>query len=71
MAQLTIRLRRDPDTGMPDIVVSLRSDEDALPQEHERQHKRLVESLIGGPLPDDGEGRVVVEREKGKPVFLG
>jgi hypothetical protein len=71
MAQLTIRLRRDPDTGMPDIFVSLRSDEDALPQEHEQQHKRLVESLLGGPIPDADEGRVVVEREKGEPVALG
>ena len=36
-----VEARIDPETGKKDIVVSLRSDEDALPHEHEQQHKEL------------------------------
>jgi hypothetical protein len=46
MAQLTIRLRCDPTTGKKDIIISLRSDEDTLPQEHEQQHRELVERIL-------------------------
>jgi hypothetical protein len=64
MAEMTIRLRCDPATGKKDIVISLRSDEDALPHEHEQQHKALVEKLIEGGVLKAGElGKVVVERE--------
>jgi hypothetical protein len=61
MAELTIRLRRDPETGKQDIVVSLRSDEDALPHEHEQMHRELVEKIIG----KDKVGKVIIEREPG------
>jgi hypothetical protein len=65
MAELTIRLRCDPATGKKDIVISLRSDPDALPQEHEQLHKALVEKLIQGGLIQPAEvGQVVVEREQ-------
>jgi len=64
MAEMTIRLRCDPATGKKDIVISLRSEADALPQEHEQQHRALVEKLIAGGLLKAGElGQVVVERE--------
>jgi hypothetical protein len=64
MAEMTIRLRRDPATGKQDIVITLRSDEDALPHEHEQQHKALVDRLIeGGYLKAAELGKVVVERE--------
>jgi hypothetical protein len=62
MAELTIRLRRDPQTGKQDIVISLRSDEDALPHEHEQRHRELVEKVIG----KGNVGKVIVEREPGK-----
>ena len=61
MAELTIRLRRDPQTGKQDIVISLRSDEDALPHEHEQMHRQLVEKIIG----KENVGKVIVEREPG------
>ena len=65
MAEMTIRLRCDPVTGKKDIVVSLRSDEDALPHEHEQQHQALVEKLIhGGLLKPSEVGQVIVEREQ-------
>lgn len=65
MAEMTIRLRINPETGKKDIIVSLRSDEDALPQEHEQQHRALVERLIeGGVISAAEAGKVVVERDE-------
>ncbi len=65
MAEMTIRLVFDPNTGKRNIVVSLRSDEDALPHEHEEQHRVLVNKLIeGGVLAASEVGQVIVEREE-------
>jgi hypothetical protein len=64
MAEMTIRLRCDPATGKNDIIISLRSDEDSLPIEHEQRHRALVEKLIDGGLLKPSElGQIVVERE--------
>jgi hypothetical protein len=64
MAEMTIRLRCDPATGKKDITITLRSDEDALPHEHEQQHRALVDKLIEGGILKAGElGKIVVERE--------
>jgi hypothetical protein len=63
MAEMTITLRIDPATNKKDIVVTLRSDEDALPHEHEQLHRKLVDQLIEGGLLAEGEaGRLIVER---------
>jgi hypothetical protein len=65
MAEMTITLRCDPATGKKNIVVTLRSDEDTLPQEHEQLHRRIVDKLIhGGILQATEVGRLVVEREE-------
>ena len=65
MAEMTIRLRTDPETKKKDIIISLRSDEDALPHEHEQQHKALVEKLLEKGLVKAGEiGQIIVEREE-------
>ncbi len=65
MAEMTIRLVRDPKTGKQNIIVKLRSDEDALPQEHEQLHRALVDKLIDGGLLKAGEeGDLVIEREE-------
>jgi len=65
MAEMTIRLRCDPVTGKKDIIVTLRSDADALPYEHEQQHRALVEKLVEGGLLNPSEvGQVLVEREQ-------
>lgn len=65
MAEMTIRLRIDLATGKRDIIVSLSSDADALPHEHEQQHSALVDKLIQGGIVKAGElGRVIVEREE-------
>ena len=63
MAEMTIRLRIDPNTGKKDIIVSLSADADALPHEHEQQHKALVEKLIEGGIIKAAElGQIIVER---------
>jgi hypothetical protein len=65
MPEMTIRLQIDPATGKKNIVVSLRSDDDALPHEHEQMHRALVEKLIQGGLLQASElGQIIVEREE-------
>jgi hypothetical protein len=65
MAEMTIRLIPDPASGKQNIIITLRSDEDALPHEHEQQHKALVEKLINrGLLKEGEEGQIVVTREQ-------
>jgi hypothetical protein len=71
MAEMTIRLQCDPVTGKKNIIVSLRSDADALPHEHEQQHRALVDRLIqGGLLKATELGQIVVERDQadGQPA---
>jgi FtsH ternary system domain X3-analog len=65
MPEMTIRLQIDPETGKKNIIVSLRSDADALPHEHEQQHRALVEKLIQGGIVKASElGKIIVEREE-------
>jgi hypothetical protein len=66
MAELTIRLRRDPETGKHDILIDLESDADALPHEHEQAHREAVEKIIG----KGNVGKVIVEREEDKEPAL-
>ncbi|HEY7429037.1 MAG TPA: hypothetical protein VH682_32700 [Gemmataceae bacterium] len=67
MPEMTIRLLRDPETGKQNIIVKLRSDEDALPHEHEQMHRALVDKLIdGGILKAGEEGNLIIEREEEK-----
>jgi hypothetical protein len=64
MAEMTIRLQCDPETGKKEILVSLRSDEDALPQEHEQLHRALVDKLIeGGILKASEIGKITIQRD--------
>ena len=64
MAIMTIRLIPDQNTGKKNIIVALRSDADALPQEHEQMHRALVDKLVhGGLLKASEVGQIVVERE--------
>ncbi len=65
MAEMTIRLQIDPVTNKKNIIVSLSSDADALPHEHEQQHRVLVEKLIQGGLLKASElGQIIIEREE-------
>jgi hypothetical protein len=63
MAQLTIRLVSNPKTGKRDIIIDHTSERDALPHEHEKEHRDLVEKLLGqGVLTPDEVGEVIVTR---------
>ncbi len=65
MAEMTIMLRRDPNTGKQNIIIKLRSDEDALPHEHEQMHRALADKLINGGIVKASElGQITVEREE-------
>lgn len=67
MAELTIRLQIDPATGKKNIIIDLSSDPDALPHEHEQQHRALVDKLIqGGVLKASELGTIIIERDDSK-----
>jgi len=69
MAEMTIRLIPDPDTGKKNIIISLKSDEDAMPHEHEQAHRALVDKLLEKGLVKESElGTIKVEREEEKPI---
>ena len=64
MAELTIRLVVAPETGKKNVMIAYESDSDALPMEHEEEHRQLVDRLIeGGALSAAELGTIVVERE--------
>lgn len=66
MADVTIRFRYNPKTGKRELIIGYESDSDALPHEHERDHRALAEALLGQPLGDDIEN-VRVERVSKDP----
>ncbi|AKF81126.1 hypothetical protein OWM54_03170 [Myxococcus sp. MISCRS1] len=64
MASLILRLLVNPQTGRKDVVIQYESDSDALPMEHEDEHRRLVDQLIaGGALKASELGQVIVQRD--------
>lgn len=64
MATLILRLEIDPLTKKKNVLVKLDSDSDALPMEHEEQHKRIVEALLAnGSLKAEDLGTITIERE--------
>ncbi|MEO8840730.1 MAG: hypothetical protein ABI591_25105 [Kofleriaceae bacterium] len=62
MADLTLRLRVDPKTGRREIVIDYASDSDALPFEHEEEHRKLAEKVVNGGL--EHNPKVEVSREE-------
>lgn len=69
MADVTIRFRHNPSTGKRELVINYESDDDALPHEHERDHRALVEKVLGRSLTD--EDHVVIERVSKEKVREG
>ncbi|MCP3062349.1 hypothetical protein LXT21_26515 [Myxococcus sp. K38C18041901] len=64
MASLILRLLVNPQTGRKDVVIQYESDSDALPMEHEEEHRRLVDQLVaGGALKASELGQVIVQRD--------
>jgi len=74
MAQLTIEVCRHPQTGSPLYRVSLASDEDATPREHEQDHRRALQKLFPGIDLEGDSPPYHVEREQsqaGPPMMSG
>lgn len=67
MANVIIQLEIDPDTNRKRLRVAYESDRDALPMEHEQEHRALVEKLLEEGLIDDPD-QIVVDREPGKDI---
>ena len=65
MAELVLRLRVDPATGRREVVVDYHSDSDALPIEHEDEHRRLAGKIVEGGL---SSGQVEVTRPLEEPA---
>jgi hypothetical protein len=64
MAQITITLRRTA-AGRHEVRVDYRSDDDAMPYEHEVRHRRLVAELVPGlEFTEHRDAPVRVERER-------
>ncbi len=64
MATLILRLDIDPTTKKKNVWVKYESDSDALPIEHEEQHKKIVEALLAdGSIKPDELGTIRIERE--------
>lgn len=64
MPTLILRLEVDPTTKKKNVWVKYESDSDALPMEHEEQHKKLVEALLaGGAVTLEELGTITIERE--------
>lgn len=47
MPRLTLQLRLDPVTKKREVLIGYESDSDALPMEHEDDHKALVQKVVG------------------------
>ena len=63
MGEIQIRFRMNMETGKKDILIEYDGAEDAMRHEHEREHRRIVETLVGkGVLREDEVGDVKVQR---------
>ncbi|MCA9587932.1 MAG: hypothetical protein KC657_21560 [Myxococcales bacterium] len=62
MASVTLRIVVDAATRKRTIVVKYESDADALPMEHEDEHRAIVDKLFEGGIAKAGD-TIVVERE--------
>ena len=63
MPELNIHLQIDPATGKKNLIIEYDSDSDALPHEHEEEHRALVNAVVeGGLLKAEELGKVIVTR---------
>jgi hypothetical protein len=63
MSEITIKLTFNLETGKKDILIDYDGDADALPHEHEKHHRHIVQTLLGnGVLTKKELGNVAVSR---------
>ena len=69
MSEITVRLIYNLETGKKDIWIDYESEPDALPIEHEQEHRQFIEELLGkGVLTEDEVGQVRVTRGQSAPA---
>lgn len=67
LAELTIKLVYNLNTGKQDVFIDFVSEDDALPIEHEKDHRKVIEKLLGqGILKADELGEVKINRLAGQ-----
>ncbi len=69
-SEITLRMKIDRKTGTREYTVEYESDDDALPMEHEKRHKEIVDDLVKRGVLDPN-AKVTVERVKKKKVEAG
>ena len=66
MAEINLRLVYNKNTSKHDIYIDYESDADALPFEHEQEHKDIVQSIIQrvglDTMTDDDFGEIIIRR---------
>ena len=66
MAEVHLRLVYNKNTSKHDIYIDYESDTDALPFEHEQEHKEIVQKIIENAgldkMTEDDFGEIVVRR---------
>ena len=75
MAEITVKMRYDTETGKKEIWIDYESDRDALPFEHEAKHRDIVHKVLGKGVGqvirgetrhEEAEGTTEQKREKMK-----
>ena len=62
MAEIIIKLKQNKATGKTDIHIDYESGADALPFEHEGDHRKIVKQILGDDAFDPGIGEIIVNR---------
>ena len=69
--EIEIIFKMNMKTGKKDIIIDVHSDSDTLAHEHERDHKKIVEQLIGQGIVSAAEvGEVTIKRGGKVPAPL-
>lgn len=68
MAEIIIKLKQNKATGKTDIHIDYESDADALPFEHESDHREIVRELLGEDAFDPSMGEIIVGRQPAGPA---
>ena len=68
MPEAVLTLRLNPKTGERVLIINYESDADAMPFEHEDEHRSFVEQLLGKSL-DQVADRLEIKRSPPHPLM--
>ena len=69
MPEAVLSLKLNPKTGERILIINYESDLDALPFEHEDDHRAFVERLLGHPLQDIAD-HLEIKRSPPHPIMV-